>query len=125
VSAYEILDRLDHNGRRPAPPMVYRALEFLLTQGLVHRVESRNAFIGCAQPGTAHLPEILLCTECGGAAEVADGAMARALATQAAGLGFETHRQTIELSGRCADCRAHGGKAGTANGAGAETPAHG
>jgi Fur family zinc uptake transcriptional regulator len=71
----------------------------------VHRIESRNAFIGCSHPGELHVVEILLCLDCGRAAEVPDGAVARAVQASALGLGFEVERQTIEVSGRCRACR--------------------
>jgi Fur family zinc uptake transcriptional regulator len=107
VGAYEILERLAaESGRRAAPPTVYRALEFLLDQGLVHRVESRNAFFGCTRPGEKHVFEILLCTACGRAAEVPGDRVTRAVKTSAAELGFEVDRQTVEVTGRCRDCQA-------------------
>jgi Fur family zinc uptake transcriptional regulator len=106
IGAYDIMDRLsDGSGRRAAPPTVYRALDFLLEQGLVHRIESRNAFIGCSRPGEMHVIEILLCADCGRAAEVPDERIARAVKASADRLGFEVHRQTVEVSGRCQDCR--------------------
>lgn len=105
IGAYEILDRLvELEGKRPAPPTVYRALDFLLEQGLVHRVESRNAFIGCSDPSRRHVVEILLCTQCGHAAEVSDHRIARAVEQAAEGLGFAVENQTIEIAGRCQAC---------------------
>jgi len=106
IGAYEILDRLAGDGRRAAPPTVYRALDFLLEQGLVHRIESRNAFIGCSNPGSEHVVEILLCTDCGCAAELTDARVARAVRASAADHGFEVQAQTLEVSGRCSGCRA-------------------
>jgi Fur family zinc uptake transcriptional regulator len=105
VGAYDILAELGRDGRRMAPPTVYRALDFLLEQGLIHRVESRNAFIGCAAPG--HVPgvELLICTECGSAVEVQESRIATAVATAAARHDFEIGQQTIEVLGRCAACR--------------------
>ncbi|HUN51901.1 MAG TPA: Fur family transcriptional regulator [Candidatus Sulfotelmatobacter sp.] len=106
VGAYAILEHLAvDSGRRPAPPTVYRALDFLLEQGLVHRIESRNAFFGCTRPGEKHLFEILLCTDCGRAAEVPGDRVTRAVKFSAAALGFEVDRQTVEVMGRCRDCR--------------------
>jgi Fur family zinc uptake transcriptional regulator len=106
VGAYEILERLTaESGRRAAPPTVYRALDFLLEQGLVHRIESRNAFFGCTRPGEKHVFEILLCTDCGRAAEVPGDRVTRAVKSSAAELGFEVDRQTVEVIGRCRDCR--------------------
>jgi Fur family zinc uptake transcriptional regulator len=106
VGAYEILARLTPTGgRAPAPPTIYRALEFLLHQGFIHRIETRNAFIGCARPEAPHAVEILVCTDCGRAAEVPDDRPLRAIKQAAADIGFAVESQTIELAGRCAECR--------------------
>lgn len=106
LGAYELLDQLTAEGHKPAPPTVYRALEFLLEQKLVHRIASRNAFIGCSHPGAAHAGYFLLCDVCGNAEEICDsrplGEAVQAAADQA---GFEVQSQTLELTGRCHHCR--------------------
>ena len=79
LGAYAILDVLSGEGHSPAPPTVYRALEFLLMHGLVHRLSSLNAFIGCARPGHPGAGQFLLCTNCGAAAELNDAAVERAM----------------------------------------------
>lgn len=107
LGAYELLDQLIAEGHKPAPPTVYRALEFLLEQKLVHRIASRNAFLGCTHPGAAHAGYFLLCDECGNAEEIADGrALAGAIASAAATADFAISSQTLELTGRCRRCRA-------------------
>lgn len=106
VGAYDLLGELARGGRRAAPPTVYRALQFLLDQGLVHRIESRNAFIGCAHPEDRHVVEIMLCSDCGRAAELPDGGIASAVRSAAKRLGFEVQRQTIEVTGLCPECQA-------------------
>lgn len=105
VGAYDILERLSGERRRAAPPTVYRALDFLAEHGLVHRIESRNAFVGCAQPGAAHRAHFLLCGACGDAAELDDAALHAALAGLAARAGFTIERETVELRGLCPKCR--------------------
>ena len=105
VGAYDILDALRAESRRAAPPTVYRALAFLMEQGLVHRLESRNAYIGCAMPAAPHSGQFLICGECGTVGEVADSAIAQAVARRTEELGFSLHRQTIELTGLCPQCR--------------------
>jgi len=105
VGAYDLLGELTRGGRRAAPPTVYRALQFLLEQGLIHRIESRNAFIGCSHPEDRHVVEILLCEQCGRAAELPDEQISTAVRSAAKRLGFEVQRQTIEVTGLCADCR--------------------
>ncbi|MDF2446913.1 MAG: np20 [Moraxellaceae bacterium] len=106
LGAYEILDRLTAEGHKPAPPTVYRALEFLLEQKLVHRIASRNAFIGCSHPGAAHAGYFLLCEACGNAEEILDPrALGKAVDAAARDADFEVLSQTLELTGRCRRCR--------------------
>jgi Fur family zinc uptake transcriptional regulator len=93
------------DGRSAAPPTVYRALEFLLEQGLVHRVESLNAYIGCTHPGERHATQFLICGRCGTAVELDDPRIAAAIDTSAARLGFEVGARTVEVAGTCAGCR--------------------
>ncbi|MBI3707433.1 MAG: transcriptional repressor [Proteobacteria bacterium] len=111
IGAYAILDRLKTDGRSAAPPTVYRGLEFLLEQGLVHRIASLNAFIGCADPGHAHSVQILICTQCGAAAELDDGRVNKALGRSAAENGFSVEGRIVELSGVCGSCRGGGDRA--------------
>jgi Fur family zinc uptake transcriptional regulator len=105
LGAYDILAVLAAEGRSSAPPTVYRALEFLLEQGLVHRLSSLNAFIGCSQPGHAGSGQFLICRSCGNAAELNDGGIERAITGSAAAQGFAVHGHTVEISGVCPDCR--------------------
>jgi Fur family zinc uptake transcriptional regulator len=104
VRAYDILDRLSAGGRRAAPPTVYRALEFLLDAGLIHRIESLNAYVGCGDPFGAHGGQFLICEACGSVAEIDDAAISRGLSRRASGLGFRVRRQTVEILGLCAPC---------------------
>ncbi len=113
VGAYELLERLRKQGIRAAPPTVYRALEFLMAHGLVHRIESRNAFVGCAQAGEAHTAQYLLCDGCGDAFEIEIGGLARRIESRAAELGFAIAAQTVEARGLCRRCR-QSGRAGLA-----------
>jgi Fur family zinc uptake transcriptional regulator len=105
VGAYALLDRLRGDGRSAAPPTVYRALEFLVGQGLVHRVESLNAYVGCAHPGERHAIQFLICKDCGTAVELDDGAVAEAIDRGAARIGFAVVARTVEATGTCAVCR--------------------
>jgi Fur family transcriptional regulator, zinc uptake regulator len=104
VGAYALLQQLTREGFSAAPPTVYRALEFLLAHGLVHRIERLDAFIGCSRPGKPHAGQFLLCTTCGAASELDDPAIDRAIADSAARSGFSVHRQTIEVEGLCPSC---------------------
>ena len=105
LGAYAILEVLSGEGHTPAPPTVYRALEFLLTLGLVHRLSSLNAFIGCARPGHPGAGQFLLCTACGTAAELNDARIERAIERSAEAEGFTSQVHTVEISGLCPHCR--------------------
>ncbi len=105
VGAYAILGELQDGKRRAAPPTVYRALEFLIEHGLVHRIESLNAYVGCSHPEQAHVSQFLICQDCGAAAELDDAKIASAVLRRATELGFTVERQTIEVRGVCPACR--------------------
>ena len=105
VGAYDILRQLSAEQGPTAPPTVYRALEFLRTHGLIHRIESLNAYVGCVHPDGAHGGQFLICTECGAAAEVHDPRVDAAVARRAERLGFAVARQTIEVEGLCPPCQ--------------------
>jgi Fur family zinc uptake transcriptional regulator len=99
------LQRLQAEKGRAAPPTVYRALSFLQELGLVHRIESLNAYVGCDQPEDAHRAHFLICHRCGDAAEIHDGALARAVSGVGRRAGFRIDRETVELQGLCPHCR--------------------
>ncbi|MBI1180608.1 MAG: transcriptional repressor [Alphaproteobacteria bacterium] len=105
IGAYDILQRMDRGSRKAAPPTVYRALDFLIEQGLVHRIESMNAYLGCNHPGRSHSGQFLICRECGEVAELDDQELRDSLRRKAERLGFELQSQTVELVGFCANCR--------------------
>ena len=106
LGAYELLAMLRAAGRPAAPPTVYRALDFLLDQGLVHRLASRNAFVGCAHPGHDGPVQFLICQRCGNVAELDDPGISAAIAGAARARGFASARHTVEVSGTCPDCQA-------------------
>jgi Fur family zinc uptake transcriptional regulator len=101
VGAYAVLEALG----RAAPPTVYRALDFLVAHGLVHKIERLNAFVGCSHPGAPHAGQFLLCTSCGAASELTDAAIDQAVSAAAGRLGFTVARQTVEIEGLCPACR--------------------
>ncbi|HVZ90811.1 MAG TPA: Fur family transcriptional regulator [Rhizomicrobium sp.] len=105
LGAYDILGGLARDGAKPAPPTVYRALDFLTAQGFVHRIDSLNAFAACFAPDRAHRSHFFLCRGCGRAAEIHDAALDEALTRAAADAAFGAERETVEISGLCADCR--------------------
>ncbi|HYF85979.1 Fur family transcriptional regulator [Azospirillum sp.] len=104
--AYAILEDLSQqDGKAAAPLTVYRALEFLVEQGLVHRIESLNAYVGCAAPGAVHSGQFLVCEACGDAAEIDDPGVGAAIDAAAAERGFRVQRPTVEVRGLCKSCQ--------------------
>ncbi len=108
LGAYDILDVLAGEGHRPMPPTVYRALEFLLGQGLIHRIPSLNAFIGCVEPAKSHAGQYLICRTCGTVAELTDDALSARLTSRARAHGFKVESMLTELVGQCPACAASG-----------------
>jgi Fur family zinc uptake transcriptional regulator len=107
LGAYDILAVLSElDGRRAAPPTVYRALDFLLENGLVHRIASLNAFIGCVHPEHAHQGQFLICRLCHIAVELEQSAITQAINQGASSVGFSVETQTVEVVGLCASCKA-------------------
>lgn len=104
VKAYDLLDQLKDERAGAAPPTVYRALDFLLENGFIHKLESINAFVSCHQPRQQHSVPFLICKRCLAAVELEDEAVTRLLVAQARALGFEPHAQTLEVHGLCASC---------------------
>ena len=105
MGAYDVLSALVKDGTRPAPPTVYRALDFLRGQGFVHRIDSKNAFAACFAPGKPHRSHFLLCRACGQAVEIEDDALDAALANASGRAGFAAENETVEITGLCAECR--------------------
>lgn len=106
LGAYSLMELLAEATTRPvAPPTVYRALDFLSEQGLVHKIHSLNAFIGCSQPGEQHQSYFLICRQCQNAMECGNTRLAAALTETAASVDFQTEEQSVEIVGVCAPCR--------------------
>jgi Fur family zinc uptake transcriptional regulator len=118
MGAYDLLEGLRATRHKAAPPTVYRALDFLLEQGLIHKLARLSAFVGCvAEPhghshdhndehDHSHAAQFLICRQCGKVSEIEDAALSRALAEAAGRLGFAVSGATIEAEGLCAGCRA-------------------
>jgi Fur family zinc uptake transcriptional regulator len=107
ASAYDVIDRLAGDGRRPAPVSVYRALEFLVEHRFAHRIESRNAYVACERGSdcAGETTLFLLCDLCGAAGEASSAALHDVLAGVTAHVGFTPSAPVVEIRGRCARCR--------------------
>jgi Fur family zinc uptake transcriptional regulator len=104
LGAYEVLNRLAAEGFGNQPPVAYRALEFLVDQGLAHRIRRLNAFAACMHPGQVHAPAFLICRQCNAVAEAQATPVRAALDAAAAQLGFAIDRSNIEALGLCPAC---------------------
>ena len=105
VGAYDLLRALSRERESAAPPTVYRALEFLLEHGLIHRIESLNAFVGCCAPSGEHRGQFLICDGCGQTAELHDDQVKSAIAASARQFGFTVSKETVEVRGLCPACQ--------------------
>ena len=112
IGAYALLDQLKASRAKAAPPTVYRALDFLLEQGLIHRLERLNAFMGCVEAleghdhdhAHDHPHQFLICRGCGATREISDHDVANAITAAAAKAGFSAARATVEIEGLCGKC---------------------
>ena len=115
AGAYELLERLRGHHGGAAPPTIYRALDFLLDQGLIHKVERLSAFIGCVHSAASHehhedaehMVQFLICSRCGRVEELSDPSIGQSLQHAAAGSGFVIHGSTVEADGVCGECTRH------------------
>lgn len=110
TGAYDLLEQLRPHHKGAAPPTIYRALDFLLEQGLVHKVESLSAFVGCVHGLDAdhahdpHTAQFLICKRCGGVTEMDDHDITQSLSRAAAKTGFVVSGAVIEVDGICGEC---------------------
>ena len=104
MGAYDIIDRIGERGRRPAPAIVYRALDFLMEQGFVHRIAALNAFVACCGPSGEHGARFLICQDCGVVAETHGEAVDRSIRREAKEAGFAVAESVVELLGTCRSC---------------------
>lgn len=113
MGAYDILDKmrdLHIEGQgKPQPPTVYRALDFLLDLGLIHKVESQNSFYACMvdkDQDEHHLAQAFICDNCGHVVEKVAHQGAQNLFEKAATFGFKIDKVIVECRGTCANCQA-------------------
>lgn len=105
LGAYDILPALAKAGFNSAPPTVYRALDFLQEQGLIHRIASLNAFIGCSHPEHHCNNSFLICTHCNSAVELTSASVSKAIKAAANAVGFSVHSEMLEVAGLCPNCQ--------------------
>lgn len=106
TKAYSLLDEMRQIHPGSAPPTVYRALDFLLSAGLVHRIESINAFAVCHDLTQCQHGILVVCQQCGNVTELHEPQLRQALVTQIEAAGYRLSGDGIELKGLCAQCQA-------------------
>ncbi|MEY8843126.1 transcriptional repressor [Cribrihabitans sp. XS_ASV171] len=104
MGAYELLDQLRAAGFGSQPPVAYRALDFLVANGFVHKIERLNAFVACAHPGATHSPAFLICRLCEAVAEAQSAPARGSLGEAARTTGFRIERTVVEAVGVCPAC---------------------
>lgn len=105
VGAYQLLDELRGSGRSAAPPTIYRALDFLLDQGLIHRLATNNTYLACAHPQHPHAAVFLVCCQCGHTREVHNAGVVAEIEHQADQFEFAVRHASVEVTGLCHHCR--------------------
>ena len=105
VRAYALLARLEQERGKLGPPTVYRALDFLLAQKLIHKVETSNAFVACSDVEHSHMSQFVICEDCGATEEIQDDEIAESLRRLGEGRGYAVGRQVVEARGLCPSCR--------------------
>ena len=104
LGAYEVLDRLREDGFGSQPPVAYRALDFLVAHGIVHKIERLNAFIACVNPDSTHSPAFMICRECDAVAETQSAPARGVLGDAAKAAGFVIEKTVVEAEGLCPTC---------------------
>lgn len=105
LGAYAIMEELSREQRKAvAPPTVYRALDFFLDNGFLHKIESRNAYAPCEHVGHEHQGVLLICERCGRTDEIESRRFDKVLRETAAAVGFSARRQVVEVEGLCEAC---------------------
>ncbi|MDG2243735.1 MAG: Fur family transcriptional regulator [Rhodospirillaceae bacterium] len=104
LSAYDLISRLPRT-QRPSPPVIYRALDRLSSEGRVHRIESLKAFIPCRSHGHSHEVVFAVCLDCNQVEEIEDHGLCGVVSRWQKSSGFSADQKTFEIVGHCEDCR--------------------
>ncbi|HHJ34207.1 MAG TPA: transcriptional repressor [Gammaproteobacteria bacterium] len=104
MGAYQLLEFLQGDGRSAAPPTIYRALDFLMAQGLIHRLASNNTYLACAHPQQDHEAVFLVCQHCGQTQEIHTDGITHSVQEKASRYKFKVLHTSVEVAGLCAKC---------------------
>ena len=106
IGAYDLLEQLKEVMPNAKPPTIYRALDFLQSQGFVHRISSSNSYVLCSHYEQQHPVQMLICRKCSHVQEIHSDGVHEKFLSQANAQGFQVEQQTVEALGTCADCAA-------------------
>lgn len=105
ILAYDILKTLRKEKENTEPPTVYRGLDFLLDQKLIHKIESKNAYVGCSYTNQPHIGQFLICSSCDQFIEIDSARINQTILDEADRCGFKIDHQTVEIAGYCPKCQ--------------------
>lgn len=107
LGAYLLMNLLEENSDREhvAPPTVYRTLDFLIEHGLIHKVHSLNAYVGCSSPNQDRCNALFICSVCGETEEVPNNSIQQAINLSASQHKFTVENQMLEIMGKCQPCK--------------------
>lgn len=105
MGAYDVLERLAADGFGDQPPVAYRALDFLVENGLAHRIRRLNAYAACMHPQTDHAPVFMICRECDAVAEAVAQDVRASVQAVARAAEFSVERVNVEVLGLCPNCQ--------------------
>ncbi|HBM16310.1 MAG TPA: hypothetical protein DD381_08235 [Lentisphaeria bacterium] len=108
-SAYEILESLKEHRHNAEPITVYRVLNFLVANNLVHRLEAQKKYILCCHPNHGAC-QIFICSDCGKKLEMHDKEINNMIKKNIASSDFELTSKSIELYGHCKKCKSRKNK---------------
>lgn len=114
MGAYDILARLEAEGLGSQPPVAYRALDFLVSNGFAHKIEGLNAYIACSHPNATHAPAFLICRKCGAVQETQSEPAKGTLGSVARAAGFVIESTVVEAQGLCPACQGDAGQGAAA-----------
>ncbi len=106
LTAYQLLERLRTTRHKAVPPTIYRALDFLLQTGLIHKLERLGAFVPCGAGHHEHAAQFLICRLCRQVTELEDNPASIALDSAARAAGFVPSSMVVEIEGLCGACAA-------------------
>ena len=113
-SAYELIDYMQREFGESLPPTtVYRILDFLSGENLVHKLHLANKYVACSHISCDHaheVPQFLICDECGSVKEIGiKKSLINTLKKHVEEASFILKSPQLELHCLCQDCAIQSG----------------